>query len=161
MLVGEPFGDHPPSVCPVIGAFLRRYNDTVNDEHRNALYRYAALVVGTAASDDVRRARLHRLHTWTQEHRQRRRRRGLLPERWRALAFPEVADGELLADRAAHEVVRHGRYVHAEVLSLLDELIGIGAPSPEPAPPSTVDSLEQQTHPKVGATAAPSTQGPG
>ena len=27
MLAGEPFSDHPGSACPVIGAFLRAYND--------------------------------------------------------------------------------------------------------------------------------------
>ena len=27
MLAGEPFSDHPESVCPVIGSFLRAYND--------------------------------------------------------------------------------------------------------------------------------------
>jgi len=27
ILAGEPFTDHPQSVCPVIGAFLRAYND--------------------------------------------------------------------------------------------------------------------------------------
>ena len=31
MLAGDPFSDHPPSVCPVIGSFLRAYNDRVND----------------------------------------------------------------------------------------------------------------------------------
>ena len=25
MLAGEPFSDHPESVCPVIGSFLRAY----------------------------------------------------------------------------------------------------------------------------------------
>jgi hypothetical protein len=34
MLAGEPFTDHPVAVCPVIGALLRTYNDTIDDERR-------------------------------------------------------------------------------------------------------------------------------
>jgi hypothetical protein len=65
MLAGEPFSDHPVSVCPVIGAFLRRYNDSTGDDRRQDLYRYSAAVVGTSGPDEVERARLDRLVTWT------------------------------------------------------------------------------------------------
>ena len=41
MLAGEPFSDRPQAVCPVIGAYLRSYNDVVDDERRQDLYRYA------------------------------------------------------------------------------------------------------------------------
>ena len=47
MLAGEPFSDHPSSTCPVIGAFLRAYNDGLPDDRRQDLYEYAAKVVGT------------------------------------------------------------------------------------------------------------------
>src|SRR5258707_15010742 len=50
MLAGEPFSDHPETVCPVIAAFLRGYNDRLPDGELDELYPYAALVVGTAAS---------------------------------------------------------------------------------------------------------------
>ena len=36
MLAGEEFTDHPASVCPVIGSFLRPDNDSIGDEHRQA-----------------------------------------------------------------------------------------------------------------------------
>jgi hypothetical protein len=49
MLAGEPFSDHPQSVCPVIGTFLRTYNDAIDDEGRQDLYEYASLAVGTTA----------------------------------------------------------------------------------------------------------------
>src|SRR6202008_992207 len=42
MLAGERFGDRPVSVCPVIGAILRAYNDNVDDRRRQDLYRFAA-----------------------------------------------------------------------------------------------------------------------
>jgi hypothetical protein len=34
---GLPFSDHPPCVCPVIGAFMRAWNDGLPDDERNAL----------------------------------------------------------------------------------------------------------------------------
>jgi len=48
MLADEPFSDHPASVCPVVAAFMRSYNDHVDDERRRDLFRYAAAAVGTA-----------------------------------------------------------------------------------------------------------------
>jgi hypothetical protein len=38
MLAGEPFSDHPQAVCPVIGSFLRAYNDRIDDRRRQDLY---------------------------------------------------------------------------------------------------------------------------
>jgi hypothetical protein len=60
MLAGESFSDHPQSVCPVIGEFLRTYNDAVDDERRQDLYAYAAAVAGTRRTrmDERLRARL-------------------------------------------------------------------------------------------------------
>lgn len=57
MLAGEPYSDHPDSVCPVIGAFLRAYNDHVDDRRRQDLYAYAASAVGTRAGIEVERQR--------------------------------------------------------------------------------------------------------
>ena len=34
MLAGEQFTDHPWSVCPVVGSFLRAYNDAIDDDRR-------------------------------------------------------------------------------------------------------------------------------
>ena len=42
MLAGEPFSDHPRCACPVIGSFLRAYNDSVDDDRRQDLYAYAS-----------------------------------------------------------------------------------------------------------------------
>jgi hypothetical protein len=61
MLSGDPFSDHPASVCPVIGSFLRAYNDSLDDERRQDLYVYASKVVGSRASEDVQRNRAERL----------------------------------------------------------------------------------------------------
>src|SRR5690242_426726 len=57
MLTGEEFSDHPRSVCPVIGAFLRAYNDRVDDRWRRDLWAYAAKAVGTRSTIAVERER--------------------------------------------------------------------------------------------------------
>ena len=44
MLAGEEFSDQPVSVCPVIGAFLRKHNDSIDDERQQDVYAYAAKV---------------------------------------------------------------------------------------------------------------------
>ena len=36
-LAGEPHSDHPPCVCPVLGAFVRSWNDNLPDDKRNEL----------------------------------------------------------------------------------------------------------------------------
>jgi hypothetical protein len=48
MLAEEPFSDRAGTVSPVLGAFLRTYNDGLDDERRQDLYGLAAAVVGTS-----------------------------------------------------------------------------------------------------------------
>ncbi len=36
-VAGEPWSDHPECVCPVIGAFMRSWNDSLPDDRRTAL----------------------------------------------------------------------------------------------------------------------------
>src|ERR1700758_932146 len=67
MLAGEPFTDHPASVCPVIGSFLRSYNDSIDADRRQGLYEYASKVVGSRASARVQQARAARLAQWAGE----------------------------------------------------------------------------------------------
>lgn len=55
MLAGERFSDQPRTVCPIVAAFLRAYNDWVDDDRRQDLYRFASAAVGTSASTAVRR----------------------------------------------------------------------------------------------------------
>src|SRR5438477_824230 len=61
MLASEPFSDHPRTVCPVIGSFLRTYNDRIDDVRRQDLYDYAARVVGSNISLKVQRLRADHL----------------------------------------------------------------------------------------------------
>jgi hypothetical protein len=58
MLAGERFTDRPHCVSPVIGAFLRSYNDLVDAPRRDDLRRCAAVAVGTRADARLERTRL-------------------------------------------------------------------------------------------------------
>jgi hypothetical protein len=131
MLAGERFSDHPVSVCPVIGAFLRAYNDSIDGERRQDLYAYAAKVVGSRTSEEVQSARVAHLASWASVRRQRRWSRFVLPLRWRALAGNSQPDA--VASRAVRAIRMHNDRMHAEVLALIDELLMIGA-SEEPSP---------------------------
>jgi hypothetical protein len=64
MLADGPFSDHPASACPVIAAFLRSYNDPVDDERRQDRYRYAARVTGTRADANVELRRSKMCMAW-------------------------------------------------------------------------------------------------
>jgi hypothetical protein len=60
MLADEPFSDRPANASPVIGAFLRTYNDGIDDDFRQDLYPLAASIVGTAGGRSVERDRASR-----------------------------------------------------------------------------------------------------
>ncbi len=137
MLAGEPFTDHPSCTCPVIGAFLRSYNDLVDDERRQDLYRYAALVVGSRGSAEVQRLRARRLAEWSSgsfvDRYAERLPAWLTAVRCR-LRKPPLAI-EALGASAARSVPRHTAQTHAGVLALIDELLAIGdrpRATPEP-----------------------------
>ena len=128
MLAGEPFNDHPRSVCPVIGSFLRAYNDRIDDRRRQDLYAYAAKVVGSRASLDVQRARSERLSEWAFEGHWLRWLQRVVPARLRALAPTPPA--ELVGSHAVCAIPQHNDNTHAEVLALIDELLTIGPRKP-------------------------------
>jgi hypothetical protein len=118
MLAGERFSDRPRTVCPVIGAFLRTYNDALDDERRQDLYRYAADAVGTLGDAEVERRRAERCVEFTDEMAPGSR---FVLRRWssrRRLA----AAGELAA-RAASRSLDDPR--HARTLRFVRELISL------------------------------------
>jgi hypothetical protein len=127
MLAREPFTDHPASVCPVIGSFLRAYNDSVDDRRRQDLYAYASMVVGSRTSADVQRMRADYLTAWAEQFRRTRWTRRLLPERMRALARQRNPSLESVGTHAVHAITKHSEASHAAVLEAIDELLLIGA----------------------------------
>jgi len=63
-VAGEPFSDHPQCASPVVGAFLRAWNDRLDDETRQRLTPYVVRLVGTAGSDEDERRRRDMLWEW-------------------------------------------------------------------------------------------------
>jgi hypothetical protein len=130
MLAHEPFSDRARSISPTIGAFLRTYNDGLDDDRRQDLYPVAAAIVGTAARRAVERERVNRCLAFAREH------GGRLPGRRAALglATPEAAGAW-----AARTALESG--AHAEALAFVDELVALGGrPSrwPRAADPARV-----------------------
>jgi hypothetical protein len=108
MLAGEKFTDHPRSVSRSIAAFLRTYNDMIDDEHRQDLYEIASKCVGTAGSDSTEMFRASRLLAWGDEM----RRRGFhwpVPRRLRRRARPELSTRPAEAGRYAANSIRNAR----------------------------------------------------
>jgi hypothetical protein len=135
MLAGERFGDRPVSVCPVIGAILRAYNDNVDDARRQDLYRFAADAVGTRRDYRVQRRRAEVALGWA------------LARSGRTLIAPPDPEGP--RDEIGYYVVgalgRRGRWSddeHGAMIALLEELIEIDR-EPELGAPLVGDLLEQ------------------
>src|SRR4051812_3553139 len=116
MLAHEPFSDRSRSVSPTIGAFLRTYNDGLDDARRQDLYPVAAAVVGTAARRrGVERERIDRCLAFAREH------GGPLPGRRAALG---LATSEAAGAWAARTALEAG--AHEEALALVDDLAATG-----------------------------------
>src|SRR4051794_2090105 len=68
MRAPEPFSDRARSISPTIGAFLRTYNDGLDDDRRQDLYPVAAAIVGSAARRGIERQRIERCLAFAREH---------------------------------------------------------------------------------------------
>lgn len=152
MLAGEPFNDHPRSVCPVIGAVLRAYNDSVDDERRQDLYVYAAKVVGSRGPTSLERARAQQVTSWILERPPGRLRRLL---RMRRAAIVPGPPYEPLGMEAVRALATRDDRGHQELLACVDHLLAMtGAdtsargtasyalPGSAPAPRSPAHSLD-------------------
>src|SRR5262245_26482041 len=85
-LAREPHSDRPKCTCPVIAAFVRRFNDRLrNDEERTRLLRpFLPDLIGTRASKDVMTRRGYLAADWSI--------RALIPILFCALGWDEEAD---------------------------------------------------------------------
>ncbi|HEY7076138.1 MAG TPA: hypothetical protein VH418_12235 [Solirubrobacteraceae bacterium] len=115
MLAAEPFSDRPHTSSPVIGAFLRTYNDGLDDERRQDLYPLASLIVGSAASRRVEAERASRCLAFA------RRLGGAVPggRAGMGMATPEAA-----GTCAGVAALRAG--AHGEALAFARELAALG-----------------------------------
>ncbi len=125
MLSGEPFTDHPASVCPVIGSFLRSYNDSIDERRRQSLYEYASRVVGSRGSHRVQEERAARLAEWAEEM-HRSRPTWFLRSPLRALTRLRKPPIDAVGSYAVHAIRKHTDASHAAALALVDELLTIG-----------------------------------
>jgi hypothetical protein len=141
MLAHEPFTDHPRSVCPVIGAFLRAYNDGLPDDRRQDLYEYAAKAVGTVAPRSARRARARLCLEWFACQ-------GLGGRKPSRLSI--LLAGWTLGSvgRAAARAARVSAGSHDGVLELVDRMIEIG----QPAEPPVIEQDDGEIRRLVGAS---------
>jgi hypothetical protein len=115
MLAHEPFSDRSPSISPTIGAFLRTYNDGLDDERRQDLYAVAAAVVGSAGRRSTERRRVNACLAFALAHGT-----GIPASRASlALATPEPAGAW-----AAMTALESG--AHEAALALVDELVALG-----------------------------------
>ena len=63
-VAGEEWSDRPRCASPVIGAFMRSWNDSLDTEGRQRLKPYIPRLVGTAASQEVEEARSFMAGDW-------------------------------------------------------------------------------------------------
>ena len=144
MLAGEPFSDHPRSVCPVIAALLRRYNDALDDWRRQDLYAYAARVVGSRGSARLERMRTEYLRNWLSERSPGRRHRWLRPGYLLGVAEPSV---DVLAERVVRKISRHDERTHLMMLELVDGLLALDPREPTTMPPVPAIRPERSREP--------------
>jgi hypothetical protein len=135
---GERFTDRPRCVDPVIGAFLRFWNDGVGYADRQRLEPYASLVVGTGGYRRISRtrrdiclsyagAKLHRGPLRRAAARLRMRTRIA----WAVGMFPAIWLKEGAGAYAARACFEQGG--SEEAFALLDRLLEVGSSHP-PAP---------------------------
>jgi hypothetical protein len=136
MIGGEKFSDRPDCVCPVIGSFLRCWNDGVGYADRQRLEPYASIVVGTGgyrrmsrirrdtclsyAGADLSRGPLGRVAV-------RLRMRARIA--WAVGIFPSIWLKEGAGAYAARVCFARGG--SEEAFTLLDRLLEVGAPPSE------------------------------
>jgi hypothetical protein len=123
MLAGERFSDRPATASPVIAAFLRTYNDGVDDSRRQDLYRLAAVIVGSAGGRLVERERINRCLEFA---------RSLGSSAPAGRASIGIASAEGSGSWAALAALRDGpsNQTHARVLAFVHELAAIRPAAP-------------------------------
>jgi hypothetical protein len=132
VLAGEPFTDRPRAVCPVIGAFVRAYNDLVDRHRRQDLTAAAATAVGTRADLAVERERLLRCVRAAEDALAARSRLW----RWRHGGPPQAGGAlEATTTHVAHILAADGERGHARALALVEELAAIGDAHAVPVAP--------------------------
>lgn len=144
MLAGEPFSDRPTTVSPVLAAFLRGYNDALDDDRRQLLLPWAAACVGTgpaSVEDEKERRRLIAAAAGGPVDR-------LVASFW-------VRDGATIRETGCEHVGRRVGFRvaqwrserrHEQVRALVDRLIAVGPRTVSPAFHGDLETTRDGTH---------------
>lgn len=131
LLAGEEFSDRPECVCPVIGAFLRSWNDRAAYADRQRLRPYAERVIGSRAQAAVTRQRRDICLEWAGarlDAGRTRRWASLLAVRARIAALIGIPEALRLDEGGPEYAARLliGRRDLAGAFLLLDAMLAIG-----------------------------------
>ncbi len=162
VIAEEKFSDRPRCVCPVIGAFLRGWNDRASHAERQRLGPYAERIVGSRDTPQATRERRDLCLEWTGADlgdggaRRTMRRTAM---RLRIAIFCGMSAGARLNEGAGDYAARvaAARADTDGAFELLESLLAIGERG-RPAPPSP--HANGSSHPGVngngrGATPSP------
>lgn len=133
LLAGAPFSDRPEGVSPSVAAFLRGYNDNLDDRRRRDLYELASALVDSAATERVEAQRVERLRAWALPLYRRRL------AWWPQFGYPdELVQMEALGSRCAR-IARSPRksWLHGATIALLLELLATEGTRPRPQSPAS------------------------
>lgn len=137
MIGGEKFTDRPDCVCPVIGSFLRSWNDRAGYADRQRLLQYASRVVGTGGSRRISKIRRDLCLSYAGANLDRGplrravvrlRMRGRIA--WSVGIFPSIWLKEGAGAYAAHSAFARGE--SNDAFALLDRLLEVGSSRASP-----------------------------
>jgi hypothetical protein len=137
MIGGEKFSDRPNCVCPVIGSFLRSWNDRAGYADRQRLHQYASRVVGTGGYRRISRMRRDLCLSYAGANLDggplrravaRLRMRGRIA--WSVGIFPSIWLKEGAGAYAAHNAFTRGE--GNDAFALLDRLLDVGSSRASP-----------------------------
>lgn len=137
MIGGEKFTDRPDCVCPVIGSFLRSWNDRAGYADRQRLHQYASRVVGTGGYRRISKTRRDLCLSYAGANLDRGplrrtvvrlRMRGRIA--WSVGIFPSIWLKEGAGAYAAHNAFARGE--SNDAFALLDRLLEVGSPPASP-----------------------------
>jgi hypothetical protein len=130
MIAGEEFSDRPLCVCPVIGAFLRGWNDRASHAERQLLAPYAARIVGSRADPRVTRKRREMCLQWAGAGLRRDRPPSLLTEAATRLRMAILCglDAALRPDEGAGDLAARAAFGRGDAdgaFELLEALLSV------------------------------------
>ena len=169
VIAGVKFSDRPSCVCPLIGAFLRGWNDRAPHAQRQRLSPYAARIVGSRSNRQVTRQRRDICLEWAGADLSHGGVRGLLSRarmRVRIAVFCGLGAAARLNEGAGDYTSRvaFARGDTERAFELLDTLLATGQERRSDQPVATVNgngSVNGNGRPAIVPNAPPAVNGNG